>query len=318
MSLVVAKKIDNYLQIVSDSKLTAEEQIYGNPFLFGTLKTIITSVNTCISFAGLVEKDGINYPKIAFEKIFDTESMPLTDILEILTDVQKQSKYETDFIVAHQNDDIIRLIKIQNGQLYEGYDTFWIGDIDGFNVFQTEFLNKSSDKDLTGEEKSSVMFDAFTQVINNATVKSVDGLLVSIFNKNGYFEYLEGINLDIHKKTTIKPKQSKVLPFGEAEDGSFGIAYFTNEKDNPFAIATYFPQGRMGVLYAPQLSLERILIKDVSDEEFVKIIKEKYKTELSGFIIDLKRGQARYLGKTRARFKVNYNIQYTTSPSNEK
>lgn len=162
MSLVVAKKIDNYLQIVSDSKLTAEEQIYGNPFLFGTLKTIITSVNTCISFAGLVEKDGINYPKIAFEKIFDTESMPLTDILEILTDVQKQSKYETDFIVAHQNDDIIRLIKIQNGQLYEGYDTFWIGDIDGFNVFQTEFLNKSSDKDLTGEEKSSVMFDAFT------------------------------------------------------------------------------------------------------------------------------------------------------------
>jgi hypothetical protein len=317
MSLVVAKIIGTYIQIESDSKLTAEDQIHKNPYLFGALKTIIVNNNICISFAGLVN----DYLKTALEYIFKLQqvnaTLSITDTLGILMDTHNKSNHETDFIIGHQNGKNPELIKIQKGTVCRNSKDFWIGDIDGFNAFQKAFLSVSMKKELSNEEKSALMYEAFAKVINDETIESVDGLIVGALSSNGYFEYKNGINLDIHTITTIKPKEKKVLPFGSAADGSFGLAYFSSEKDSPHAIAIYFPHGKMGILYAPQLSLQKLFIKDVSDNEFLDLIYKEHGIKLRGFIVDLEKGTAKYIGEKPGKFKIDWSIEYKTKPSGD-
>jgi len=317
MTLVIAKKIGTFIQIASDSKLTSEDQIYRNPYLFGALKTIIVGRHICISFAGIIQRGDINYPSIAFGRIYKDKDNSLPHIISILEEVHEYSSCEIDFIVSYQNNESTELIKIQDGIVHGDSDNHWIGDINGFSLFQQHYVQHNLNNDLSIDDKISLLIESFTQVVNNDTITSIDGLIVNVFGRNGYFEYMPGFNLDIHKKTAIKPREERILPFGEAEDGSFGMAYFVNEKDSPPAIAIFFPQGKMGILYFPQLCLKKIYINDVTDEDFVKLVAENYGVELRGFLLDLKVGKAKYIGKDPGRFKLNWDIQYTVKTDAE-
>jgi len=313
MTLVIAKKIGNFIQIASDSKLTSEDQTYRNPYMFGALKTIIVGRHICISFAGTVQRGEINYPNIAFEKIYKDDDISFSNIVDILERVHNDSGCEIDFIVGYQNNETTELIKIQDGAVHVNGNNYWIGDINGFNFFQQCYLENRSGLELNIDDHISLITDSFVKVVNNESISGIDGLVVNVFGRNGYFEYMPGYNLDVHKKTIIKPNEDKTLPFGEAEDGSFGIAYFVNEKDSPPALATFFPQGKMGILYFPQLSLKKIYIKDVTDSDFVKIVANNYGIELRGFLLDLQKGIAKYIGKDPGRFRLAWDIHCTAN-----
>jgi len=319
MTLVVAKKIGNFIQVASDSKLTSDKHEYDNPYLFGALKTVIVNKNTCISFAGIIQRGDINYPSIAFEEIYKDNNVSLSKIVDVLKQVHYDSGYEIDFIVGYHKDTLTELLKIQNGIVCRNADSYWIGDIDGFNLFQRHYLqNISLHNDITIEDKISLLTDSFDEVVKDGSITSIDGFVVNVFSRNGYFEYMPGINLDICKKIVIRPNEKRILPYGEASDGSFGIAYFTNEDESPPAIAIFYPQGEMGVLYCPCLCLNKIYINNVTDKMFMNIVRENYGIELRGFLLDLNKGIATYTGKSSGKFLIKSNIQYSMNSDTER
>jgi len=319
MTLVVAKKIGNFIQVASDSKLTSVEREYDNPYLFGALKTIIINNNICISFAGIIQRGDTNYPSIALNEIYKDNNASLSKIVDVLKQVHCDSGHEIDFIVGYHNDSLTELVKIQNGIVHSNADSYWIGDIDGFNLFQQHYVqNTLCRNDISIDDNMSLLTDSFAEVVMNGSIASIDGFVVNVFSRNGYFEYMPGFNLDICKKIVIKPKESCIITYGEASDGSFGIAYFTNEYDSPPAIAIFYPHGEMGVLYCPYLCLNKIYINNVNDKMFINIVLENYGIELRGFLLDLNKGIATYIGKSAGRFLLKNNIQYSISSDTER
>jgi hypothetical protein len=311
MTLVVAKIIGDHIRIESDSKLTFEsEKQYNNPYLYGTLKTITVSNDINISFAGLVEIGNINYPSLAFTQIYDLknkkDSLSVKDVVRILMKIHKMAKGEIDFIISYFGKKP-ELIKIQNRDVYKGENTYWIGDCSGFNIFQSAYVKFSENIKLTAVEQSKLMINAFSSVIQERAIVSVSGLQVGVTTSSGYFKYMVRGDIDSQKKVSLKQNEEKIMPLGDASDGSFGVSYLVSEDRDKAGIGIHFFHGKMGVFYPTHFSVKKQFKKNVDGYEFVKWAEDKFGVSLAGFIIDLDNNNIKYVGKKSRKFGFSIN-----------
>jgi len=96
MSLIVARKFEDQLCIVSDTKLThPNHEVKGlkTKPSDGVVKTVIINTRVCISFAG-----DIDDAELALKHINPDDS--IDRVIETLTFYHKKSAYKTEFILC--------------------------------------------------------------------------------------------------------------------------------------------------------------------------------------------------------------------------
>ena len=278
MTLVVGRITQGGIRVDSDSRITDPNIASNRNNIFsGLLKTIILNPNISVSYAGAVDT-----AQKAIEQLYQLEKFEINEIKKILLKINSESDCETDFLIASLENQPL-LYKISDNKIDVSNTFQWIGDIEGFNLFQKEFFPNLKSQDP--KHISSVHSSAFDKVIENDKVKSVGGFHITVHRTNFGLEYLFKMTLKMGRSETMRLKQgSNIIPWGNAGTGTFSSSYL--KSDNPFrpAIGIHFPIGNFGTLYFPLLSRKIIIYKDVNGFEFAEKVKSDYEIKLIGII----------------------------------
>lgn len=289
MSLIVANAIDNALFLMSDTKLTLKNH-NTNPYIEGGVKITILDGNRCIAFAGLYQtaQDVIKELK---------PSISDDDIVKSL--IKATNREDVEFIFA-TIEPIPRIIKITNGCSQDCITT-WIGDSDGFYLYQKFFTGwENSDKiyeELTriqfllmpeGCSKKendlySKMFNCMCAVVDSKEVDSVGGFTIPVYTSNRCLSF--GNYCSIFRKPIAQHELTQnptPISFGDAATGSFSVN-FTGLKRKK--IAVHIVQGQIGIIFnSSDNVLEPELLTNIDEIDFSKVINEKFDTNLGGLI----------------------------------
>jgi len=282
MTLIVARIEEDNIYIESDSKITDDRLVRSDP-LCGLLKTLILHPFVCISFAGKVY-----FAEIALKKYFDQSINDVNVLLEMLRDVNIESENTTDFIVATINGRIPRLFKVSDGLVTSDIENAWIGDHEGFELYQKEF--HTLDGDIPLKEK---IHKAFRVVVDSPDIKTIGdfhmstslnyeinpGHPVFLHELKIEMEITEPQRIHFEKKGDFKP-----ISLGTTAGGSHGISYLSTVSPDFHGVAIHFTHGNFGVLFCPQIDLKGIIVNDVNGREFVDKIKDEFNIPLQGMI----------------------------------
>ncbi len=278
MTLIIARISQNFLRIDSDSKITDPLVASNRNNIFSSLlKTIILNPTISVSYAG-----GVETAQKAIEELYKLNDFNINVVKAELLKVNIDSQYETDFLIASLENRPL-LYKISNGEINVSDQSQWIGDIDGFNLFQKNFIPNVKSTD--GLHILSVQNAAFKEVISCGSIESIGGFHVSVHSTTKGLEYEFKMTMSLGSMNVqLKSNEVFHLLGGNVENGSFATSYLISE--NPFnaAIAIHFPFGNFGTLYYPKLTREVILIKNANPLEFVDIVLKQYKIKLTGML----------------------------------
>ncbi len=259
MSLIICRKENETILIVSDTKLTYPTDKYpdkqsGHPS-DGVIKTLIINTHICISFAGDVEpaEEGIR-------QIQPDDN--LTQILNILK--EKSSGHKTDFIVCTSSPNI-KIFEIKDTNCVEVQNS-WIGSSNAFSRFQGYFHNQIQDKKNVhssfikieptiskGDSEFGKVLSTFDKVIGDSDIYEVGGFKVTVILENGAFRYRGYIHnymgrIEFNIDSSMINKQIPI-GHGDAGNGSF-MVNFLNSKTNHSNIAIHILQGGLGIVYS--------------------------------------------------------------------
>ena len=281
MTLVVGRIIQNTIRIDSDSKITDPKIVSNKNSIFSSyLKTILINPRLCISYAG-----GVDYAQNAIEDLYKLKDFSISRIKELLLQKNKDSNYETDFLIGSVENQSL-LYKISNGNIETSNQGHWIGDKDGFNAFQKNFIPNLKSADP--HHIAKIQSEAFEEVVTSGAIESVGGFHITVHNTRNGLEYLMKMSVNSGYSHSIKVEANQTVPFsfGDASTGAHSYSYLISK--NPFnpAIGIHFPVGNFGTLYYPKLTRKILKIENVNPFEFVKIIKEDYNIQLTGMVKD--------------------------------
>ena len=122
MTLVVAKKFGERILVMSDTMISDSDGTHDN-IIPGRLKTIVLNKTLTISYAGLSIQaiDCIRRIKR------NLNSMSLNEIVDLLSECSVINDSKIDFILCSHVEEI-RLLKISGESIFEGSETYWIGN----------------------------------------------------------------------------------------------------------------------------------------------------------------------------------------------
>ncbi len=282
MSLVICKNINNKIYIESDSRIT-DINAARKESIYGILKTIILHPKISISFAG-----NIYLAEKAIQEIFLHKKLTIDYLIETLLKYNKDNNNEVEFILCLiSNNTSNEIIKISNSFVDRNLLTAWIGDINGFNVFQSQFHNLKE----SGINEAKALEQAFSSVIENQEITTVGDFQISTHTEtsiegNFMFQYTGKFGVYLNESQTFNATETKNtfnITWGSAAGGSFGISYFVSVSPNHYSVGIYFIHGNFGILFCPKLGFEGIVFSNISNLDFLKTINDKYKIPLRGF-----------------------------------
>ena len=164
----------------------------------------------------------------------------------------------------------------------------WIGDIDGFQLYQKEYHSISEDIDVKKRMRT-----AFESVIENSDLESIGDYHIStklnyeINPGHPVFIHDLKVQIDITEPQVINIQEKgrfEALPLGTKQGGSHGLSYLTTASPDFHGVAIHYTHGDFGLLFCPQLSFNGILFKDINGRDFVDKVKAVYDIPLRGFI----------------------------------
>ena len=260
MTLVVAKKVDNNLIMVGDTKLTYEHIDRNRPS-DGTVKIIKLSQTIALAYAG-----NPDFAEDALKEI--GASTDISFVESVLLKHHVENNGATDFILAIGAESAT-LTVIKNLEVNE-CENAWIGSASGFRSFQMSFLSyEPAEKDASQgtnikitqlpetnnqltRDTYSKMFIAMSKVVDNPDVPEVGGFVIPIVFENNEFRYplyLQIFRNPIDISAEVPNGGRSTVSFGTVEDGAFAVNF---SGGNSFELAIHFPHGNVGLLYTRQ------------------------------------------------------------------
>jgi len=290
MSLVYAKRISaSEMYFIADTKFTFSTTNVNKAVrhskteeYIGGLKLVVLHGGLIVAFAG-----NVHFAEKAIKGIYskNIDLWDIQDVSEYLSAIAVESENSTDFLVGHYGENEVGLTKIVGDRISEE-QVSWIGDSDGFNLFQENMLNQTEleiesnhsqmmiisnpDEENTTKNVFSEIIKAhkaFLNVINNDSCTSVSGVIsIACTSKIG-FRYSEYLLL--------------TGPAVAATSGNGGI-YFGDEKSGSFCISSgravncpvypvLYNIGGFGIIYSPTKSFQPTRIKLSSELDFNEI-----------------------------------------------
>lgn len=292
MTLIIARIIWEEINIESDSKVTDESILTNNPLCW-VIKTLILHPCISLSYAG-----NLFYAEKALERFFDEKITNNNVFLNMLLEINIESDNETDFILTSIIDNKPKIFKVSNWKVEKSW-TFWIWDIEGFNLYQQEYHR------LIWEDKGILesMHTAFKKVIDESKIESVGDYHITARTDSKLcpwtkvFAYIEKFEIHMWWTQNINTELTP-LQLWEVTNGSYWISYFRTISADYHWVAIYYIHGNFWILFCPQINLNKwIKILDVSAKEFVDKIKDDYNIPLMGFIRNSSTSMQLYIWK---------------------
>ncbi len=283
MTLVVARIEGDNIYIESDSKITDDRAVRSSP-LCGLLKTLILHPFVSVSFAG-----NVHYAEQAINRFIQNNRFDnIYPLIQLLINANIESGNTVDFIVATINGRIPRLYKITNGILEQDISNAWIGDYDGFAVYQREFITQDESLDVKDRMRNS-----FGAVVKDSSIETIGDFHMStsidsdINPNHPVFLHSLKVEIEVTEPQTIEFEEKgewRAIPLGTTAGGSHGISYLVTVSPEFHGVAIHFTHGNFGVLFCPQISFNSITINNVNGNEFVDRIRDQYEIPLRGLI----------------------------------
>ena len=279
MTLVIGRICGGALRIDSDSKITDPRIVSNRNNIFsGLLKSVILSPHICVSYAG-----DVAIAQNAIEELYKLSEISIKNVKNLLLKIHIESDSATDFLIGSLESQAL-IYKIQNCKIEVSNQNFWIGDIKGFELFQSLFFPKIKSTDPSKIFEAHA--DAFEEVLSSNLIDGIGGFHICVHSRP---------LLQYQLKTTIfngRPFSITVsgnatfpIPFGNAQSGSFATSYLPSVDIYKPAIGIHFPFGNFGTLYYPKISRELIIIRDVNGNEFIEKVKNMYQLSLGGLTL---------------------------------
>lgn len=277
MTLIVARIQGKNLQIDSDNIITDPNESKGvRNIQKGIIKTIILNGNLSVSYAGDVE-----YAQKTINEIYELNDFSLEHIKNKLLNANINSSAQVDFILATTENQPL-LYKISEKTIEESDTMQWIGDKEGYSIFQSHYLPNIGNQD---EFFDSFYFQsmAFEEVINNINIKSVGGFHICVRTIDGNQQYPSSVKVVRGSSLKIQgPELQPMFANCTTEDGSYVINYISSSPPFHPLLGIYFTFGRFGIIFYPRFSKDSITIRNVSVNDFRQEIRKRFKIETSG------------------------------------
>ncbi len=279
MSLIIAHRTGPKIYLIGDTKLT-DSPILPDPSRLdraqmvsdprdGVIKITILGEQLAIAFAG--ESDTAN------EAIKACRNLRIDQILALLKEKNIATNGGVEFIVAI-GDPIFKLIEIKNGQVSVDQEQCWIGNKDGFGLFQeTMFTLRENDKEKKRDYPSHA-HDALNIVMESSKVPEVNGFIITVTNDTNSFRYKESVSMSIPPMTISGTGPvGVVISHGSAEAGGYSIN-IQPYAGRPDILPIHILQGDIGIIYQSKegsLLYPEILVH-TDATEFAEILRERY------------------------------------------
>lgn len=287
MTLTVARVTPRGVWLTSDMRITDPSAVKTPGFLGAALKLVLLSPTFCVGYSGRVSSA---IP--AIKEVLD-QDMPPNRATELLLRIHREDP-GVDFVAARI--DPSALVAIKDGCATLG-EAAWIGDPDAFNRYQElfhhdQFATPSDGLDPTFADDLRIavpMNDAMQDLVlaspeldapeewespvGEASVtvgpRASDGLL-------GYHRYQSW-------SAPAAPNRPVGAPMISTEEGTLTLCFLAPVEPGVGAVGIYFPEGQLGVLYAPLIAkggTDRF--RGVSISEFAELVENRYGVVLEG------------------------------------
>ncbi|MGL1888659.1 MAG: hypothetical protein OCD76_19255 [Reichenbachiella sp.] len=201
-----------------------------------------------------------------------------SEYLKLVTMLEKD---EIDFLVIDKNYSH-EIHKISNGQIDTFNNTSWIGDKEGFEQFQREFLPEVSSKKSDEE-----LYYHFEKSFSNtllANIHSIGHFSITAFYKEKFkYTWKFGVSNSPSFMMPGNIDSRYVLDRGSKADGSYAFFRYECSAGCIWGVAFHFPHINYGILFSPQLQLispRKYNKKNI--EQFSKSIKSDYGLIIEG------------------------------------
>lgn len=266
MSLVMARQFGNRICILSDT-MVSDSNATRDDVIPGQLKTIVLNKKLTIAYSGLVNKSIHKIRKIRGNI---QNGISLESILQDLCEFSIEENNEVDFIIASHITEPT-LMKIANGNTYDGSDRYWIGNGEAATTVQKLIDNDTRPFDglpvyVTSEEAK--FKEAFHDVVSQRHITEVGGVaFYCLCSPKGhcYENHAMSVMWD-----TI-PLDGTLDELARRKYERTGTAYYSfslaSADDSGLAVTgAFLPQNDIGYLYSPldsdlDLEVERALGK---------------------------------------------------------
>lgn len=288
MTLVIAKIVEDNIQIISDTKISDIYLGSQNP-LHGQLKTILLNPYISISFSGLPD-----YVQEVLEPFYKNEFPNFNSILVVNSilfkclEVNRKSNNRTNFIVCVMYQNQPRIFRISNSQIEQNLKTAWIGDIVGFNKYQEYYhlSNKTTEFDK--------MEDAFDKVIDDNSVETVGDFTIRLANEVDESGQVQFLNYQINRIRYFGPyefvevgKGNFMMKHSSPQKGGYGFSLFRSCNPQTPAIGLHFHVGSFGLIFFPKLNFTNgiVMLNQSDGEMFAEEVKKKYGFDVHGLLV---------------------------------
>ncbi|QDL98944.1 hypothetical protein FLL57_17230 [Rhodopseudomonas palustris] len=267
MTLVVVKRVQDFLLIVSDTKLTDPTRCKWTP-LDQSLKVVNIDSNWVVAFAGNTYFADVALKQFSGSPAFHTAS-------EILLSAHKESRRnpdgETDFLLISVRTAAIHVFKggICNRSTC---NTTWIGDGLAFDRFQRSFVPTGNPK--KGDVSNIVRFErgtrairpaivndavhqictrtscAMADVIQDSSIPSVGGFPITLVIGHERAQLWPELSALFAKPNPdISPSAERDILFGEARTGDYNFEVIPAQIPSHNALAIYFRNANYCLLF---------------------------------------------------------------------
>jgi hypothetical protein len=226
-----------------------------------------------------------------------------------LLEAHEHSDGRAEFLIASLRPPKLGVVK---GGVAEVADTGWLGDLDAFDEYQRHYhalpfplpVEMFDSPQRAGDiEIADRMGRGMQAVVYGPSLAFENGKLRALIPRGGSHETVgEAIvyavprvedNLfkySVYSRTEAPPfreplpARDGVTPadFGSTERGSFSCLMLTPVQPGVGAIGLYFPEGQLGVLYAPLLLDEPEQYSSMAREAFIECVRFRHDIALQG------------------------------------
>lgn len=274
MTIVVAKKFENRICVMSDTMITDKGSARNN-IIPGRLKSIVINSWLTISYAGL-STQAID----AIRNINKGKNISTKSSIDYLKQVSLDHFGELDFIIcSHESDP--KIIKIYNGQVFQGANTYWIGTFNAareFSKIEIPIAESMSLPDSISLEEMKFK-NSFFQFMREHNCDGIGGAIIDCLCSpygHCYNTHAEAFSWD-----TICIGNDN--PIEREEKNKTGMyhyeyhVYSTSKRGQPI-VGFYLNQAKVGFIYDPIHYDEAMKIERLSHSEFASLIEDAGKS----------------------------------------
>lgn len=270
MTIVVARRFGDRISIMSDTMISDETGVRSN-IIPGQLKSIIINKWLTISYAGLFVQaiDSIR-------NIYRNKDITTTFAVNQLKKTTLEYEGEIEFIICSHEPDT-RLIKISNGEKFEGANTYWIGsneaasDFSKFNPPNTH-TNDSLPEFVSPEE--DIFKYNFRSFIKETRCSGVGGVVIDCLCSSfghGYPGYGEAYSWDtIHLGDNYRWEKQQEINMTGMYHSECNISSATER--GIAIVGLYLGQAKIGFIYDPIHYDKAMRIENMDHSSFSELV----------------------------------------------